>query len=202
MSAAATLFPRIIAAAAENGSFTDRMQMLIAHCEQQIPHNDWSKLRRVDYEADTKALEGWLGEALAKAPPGEALQGLWFGLCNPLVDDETTADIYIAASTEYSSGSIDWAVEASFFPENGFLNSRVLSEVYRLAYSDPNGLGNEAEYPLALAYGAMAARAALESSVSLLPRELLGAAAGFDSGDFLFLGTFQHRRFKANVTAG
>jgi hypothetical protein len=57
-------------------------------------------------------------------------------------------------------------------------------------------LGNDAEYPVGLAYGAMAACAALQSARLTGPfAHLLGAAAGFDSGDLLFLGSFSEGWF-------
>jgi hypothetical protein len=179
------------------------MHGLISYCEQCLPHKGWSGLRSVNYEADCKALTPWLTEALAEANADDSFKGLWFGLNNPATGDETTADLYIAASNEFAFDSIDWAVDASFFPESGRLNSKVLAAVYQLAYSKKKGLGNDAEYPLALAYGAMAARAALEAGKVEGPfTELSGAAAGFDSGDFLFLGTFRGGEFIAGVKAG
>lgn len=197
------LFVSIGAAAAGEGSLTERMHTLIAHCERQVPHRDWSRMRQIDYEADRHVLGQWLTTFFAEAPPSASFKGLWFGLNNPVVDDQPTADIYVSASTKYETGSLDWAVGPVFCPESGYLNSRVLAAVYDLAYSSDAGLGNDAEYPLALAYGAMVARQALESVRLSGPfANLSGAAAGFDSGDFLVLGSFLEGRLRARVEAG
>lgn len=197
------LFENIIAVVGGTGSFTQRMNGLIAHCESQIPHPAWSSFREVDFEADSEALKCWLPTAWAEADSSASFKGVWFGLNNPVIGTEPTADIYVAASPTFYRGSIDWAAGATFYPENGYLNSSVLTKIYRLAYSGNESLGNNAEYPLILAYGAMAARAALEATELSAPfAQLSGAAVGFDSGDLLFIGSFSDGRFYANVTAG
>ena len=90
-----------------------------------------------------------------------------------------------------------------FYPKSRYLNSKVLTAVYRLAYRSANALGNAAEYPLCLAYGAMVACEALESGRLSGPfANLLGAAAGFDSGDLLFLGSFSDGTFRVMPEAG
>lgn len=128
---------------------------------------------------------------------------MWFGLNNPVVDDRPTADIYVCASKKYETGSLDWTVGPVVCPESGYLNSRVLAAVYDLAFSSDAALGNDAEYPLVLAYGAMVARKALESVRLSGPfADLSGAAAGFDSGDFLVLGSFREGRLRAKIEAG
>lgn len=196
------LFKNIIAAVSGADSFSQRMNALIAHCESQIPHQAWSSFRELDFEADYEGLKHWLPTACAEATRSTSFKGLWFGLNNPVIDNEPTADLYIAASPMFDRGSIDWAFSATFHPESGYLNSSVLTSIYRLAYCDNTSLGNDAEYPLVLAYGAMAARAALETTRFCGPfTHLSGTAVGFDSGDFLFLGPFVNGTFNANVEA-
>jgi hypothetical protein len=196
------LIANIVATVGGAGSFSGRINTLVDHCEQQFPHKQWGALRRVDYEADGLALGHWLVTALAEADSGASFNGLWFGLNNPVINGRPTADIYVCASTKYEDASIDWAAEATFYPASRYLNSRVLSAIYLLAYSRDHGLGNDAEYPLALAYGAMVARTALESANLGGPFALLcGAAVGFDSGDYLRIGSFHNGRFRAKIEA-
>lgn len=197
------LFAKIVASVAEGGSFTERMHRLISHCEEQVPHEDWERMRQIDYEADRQVLDHWLAASFAEADGSALFRGLWFGINNPVIRDQPTADIYVCASTRFEPKSLDWAVASNFFPESRYLNSKVLTAVYRLAYPSKTSLGNDAEYPLGLAYGAMAAGAALESARLVGPfTHLLGAAAGFDAGDFLFLGTFADGKFCAMPEAG
>lgn len=197
------LFENIIAAVGGTGSFTQRMNGLIAHCESQMPNKAWRAFQEIDFEADSDVLECWLPTAWTKADASASYKGLWFGLNNPIVSAKPTADIYVAASPTFDRGTFHWAAGATFYPDNGYLNSSVLKTIYRLAYSGKESLGNNAEYPLVLAYGAMAARLALEATEPSAPfTHLSGAAVGFDSGDLLFIGSFSDGRFCANVTAG
>jgi hypothetical protein len=66
----------------------------------------------------------------------------------------------------------------------------VLAKLHKIAYRK-DGLANDAEYPLCLAYGGLAIRDLLRSvepSVFLGKSPSLGVAVGFDSGDFVLLG--------------
>jgi len=197
------LFAKIVDAVTETGSITARMHQLIKHCEEQVPHEDWDGMRQIDYEADRQTLGRWLVTSFAEADPWLLFKGLWFGIHNLDVRGQSTADIYVSASTKFEPKSLDWAVAAEFFPDARYLNSTVLASIYRLAYTRPTSLGNDAEYPLSLAYGAMAACAALHSARFTGPfAHLVGAAAGFDDGDLLFLGSFSEGKFCAMPEAG
>ena len=74
----------------------------------------------------------------------------------------------------------------------------MLADIYRIAYrqgarvAEQKGcLGNDAEYPLVLGYGAFAVRELLgqvEPPLVLGGSASLGVAVGFDSGDFVLVG--------------
>lgn len=196
------LFDQLIASVAAAGPISVRMQSVIDECVRQRPHPDWERLRQIDFDADRERIEGWFALAFPN-PPGFAPRGLWFGICNPVIDDEPTAGIYAGCSPDFDSVSIDWAAEIDAPHCGSYLDSFALREIYRIAYESGDSLGNDAEYPLALAYGAMAADAALKNG-KLPPafHALMGAAAGFDSGDLLFLGEFAAGRFVPDVRAG
>jgi hypothetical protein len=180
-----------------------RMLGVIAECESQIPHGDWEQLKSIDFNQEIKALNSWLDQALSDASSTTKFKGLWFGLSNPYYADEPTADVYVAASPEFNCDDIKWACNATFYPKNGALRSKVLNSIYRIAYDTADGLCNDAEYPLVLAYGAMMARTALEKRKFDSPFDALeGAAVGFDSGDLLLLGRFADGKFISDVQAG
>lgn len=196
------LLKAIVDAVEGPGSFTSRMTLVIDECEAQRPHPHWSLMRTLDYDEKTAKLRSWIEGALSEQPTGFQLKGLWFGLNNPMVNGEATADIYVAGSSKFDEG-IGWASETEFFPERGYFDSDVLAKIYAVAYATRDGLGNDAEYPLVLAYGAMLARAALEwLAAAPALQDLEGAAVGFDSGDFLSLGGFENQRFKTAVRVG
>jgi hypothetical protein len=197
------LFAEIVHHVSAPGPLGPRMARVIDWCEPRRPHPDWRRLRALDYDQDVPRLSRWLATALGEAPVSGRFQGLWFGLCNPVVDDEATADLYVIGSSRFDPTDIEWAVGADFRPEAGDLGSAALAGIYRIAYASADGLGNDAEYPLVLACGAMLARAALEVAPLAGPfGSVQGAAVGFDSGDFLFLGPFSGGRLRLDVRGG
>jgi hypothetical protein len=197
------LFQATMASVAAPGTIAQRMHKLIDACERRLPHPDWAHIRRIDFDADAAALRKWLAEAWSEGALHEGHQGLWFGIVNPVVDDEPLTDIYLASSPSYDDDDVEWNGGIDLRDGVSFLGSAVLADLYRIAYRSKGGLGNDAEYPLALAYGAMAAYSALAQH-TLAPElgALRGAAAGFDSGDALFIGVFDNLRFIRRVREG
>jgi hypothetical protein len=198
------LFEKIIAAIASDGTITKRMNLVIEECARQRPHADWIDLSRIDFDGDSKALNQWLQVAFAHANSKEIRSGLWFGIFNPANENgEATADLYVGVSPDFEETSNEWAGDIEERELANYLDSNVLARIYSIAYDAPSGLGNDAEYPLALAYAGMAAHSIL--SVNDMPaalQGLKGAAVGFDSGDLLFLGEFVASQFISNVRAG
>lgn len=197
------IFECIIDSVVSNGSIAGRMSVVIDECAAQHPHADWDRMRQIDYEADASRVACWLRTAFPEGQPSAEYRGLWFGLFNPVRSNgRPSADAYSCASPAFESGSIDWACDIDRPHSGSYLNSVVLGEIYSVAYEAKGGLGNEAEYPLALAYGSIAARAALSDWVP--PPQLSnlqGVAVGFDSGDALLLGSFIEGQFCADVRA-
>jgi hypothetical protein len=186
---------------AAHGNIAPRMQKLIDYCAAVVPHNQWTKLRCIDYDAESASYLGWLTD-LTVAARDASPKGLWFGLVNPVRNGTTTLDLYGATSTEYDSNSLTWAERVNR-SRRCFVGSRVLAEIYSCAYGAGDSLENDAEYPLGLGFGAMTARSILEASPLMAPLDqIAGAAVGFDSGDLLYLGEVFGGRFDARVRAG
>ena len=192
----------IVSEVARRRSIADSMSSLIDRCEAEHPHSDWSLLRSLPY-ADLSPLMRWLQLPFREEPPARPLKGLWFGLFNPCPDGHTpVADIYVSGSERFAAdpGDNSWAVGPDWWPEARYAESSVLADIYRIAYREgatrierKNRLGNDAEYPLCLGYGALAVRellAQVEPSSILGDSASLGIAVGFDSGDFVLLGEF------------
>ncbi len=159
-------------------------------------------MRRIAFASDEAALKSWLPRALENLDTSLSIKGLWFGLNNPVRRGAVTADIYCGASESFDSDSLEWATNFIVVPNDGYLRSKVLREIYSLAYERDAGLQNDAEYPLVLAYGAMCARSVLCSLTLEGPlSQMRGAACGFDSGDVLHLGEFDGSRFQLNISA-
>lgn len=190
----------IVAEFARRRPVADSMAALIEQCEEAKPHSDWAKMRVLPF-ADLMRLIKWVQEPFRHEPPTVPLRGLWFGLFNPCPDGRTpVADIYVCGSERFEPNHEDnsWAIAPDWWPEARYASSTVLADIYRIAYRQGSPvaeqkecLGNDAEYPLCLAYGAFAVRevlAGVDTSLILGESSSLGVAVGFDSGDFILLG--------------
>ena len=178
-------------------SISDNMNLIISLCNTGMPHNDWSKLRRLPYD-HLAGLASWLKDVLVHETPEIPLAGLWFGLFNPVYKKDPVSDIYVAGTSAFSIESADWACDPEYFPERGYAHSKILASIYRIAYSGVNGLGNNAEYPLCLAYGAFMVKRILSEIDHRLIRnsdQEVGIALGFDDGDYIILGKVTERGF-------
>jgi hypothetical protein len=173
-------------------------------CARNRPHPDWERFSALDIAGDLDHLRSWLMEAFSN-PPLEKDDGVWFGLFNPVYDGEGAADVHVLASPYDPESMGDWASEVSWAPPNDCARSAVLKAIFEIAYGGKglsfddedlaeggdSLLGNDAEYPLCLAYAALAVR---HLSTEIPPLLFLGNAArrllfvGFDSGDYICIG--------------
>ncbi|WP_342377155.1 hypothetical protein NVS55_37830 [Myxococcus stipitatus] len=170
-------------------SVSDAFQRIIRFCAPARPHPDWAALEALDVEGDLRHLQAWLETLLRTSPPPASVTGLWFGLFNPMVKDRVTADLHLIGAT-YDGTALDWLFRERWGRDTPDAASSVLEAIYQIAYGRDDGLGNDAEYALALAYAALAVR----HVARLMGSRLLGEAVqrvllvGFDSGDFLCIG--------------
>jgi hypothetical protein len=176
---------------ASKRTLRESMDRIIAKCAKGQPHADWEKIAALPYE-DLDDLRKWIEKPFREEPPKKKLAGLWFGLFNPVYSGKPVGDIYVCGSTRFDPTPDDnsWAVGPEWWPESRYAHSTVLAKLYKIAYRK-NGLANDAEYPLYLAYGGLAVRELLcdaDPSVFLGRSPSLGIAVGFDSGDFVQVG--------------
>lgn len=195
-----TLFEHILAAAAARGTIGQRMHTVIDECERQLPHVEWERMRRIDFDGDLPVLSGWLTDAWLGGAVRPGDHGLWFGLFSTAAEDGTTLyDMFVASGPAWDDRSDAWR-SAIVRGAVSYLDSAVLADMCYLARASKNGPGHDAEYPLTLAYGAIAACTALaQEPLPLALAELRGAGVGFDSGDALSIGVFDNLRFIQRV---
>jgi hypothetical protein len=190
----------ILGAVDSRAAIPARMGAVIDECERQYPHPDWRQLREVDFLADQAYLEQWLSEALPGVS-GHGVRGLWFGIATYQCEDETeTIDLYARSTRSFDSDqeSLRWIRDSA--QDDSMLDSTVLDEIHDVAYAHDGGLANDAEYPLALAYGAIVAIEAVRQLQRLNRlQELEGAVASFDEGDGITLGRLHDGRFVFNA---
>ena len=183
-------FKKIQEVVASGVGVAEGMETVLAFCEKARPHADWSVLSKLPY-GNLSELRSWLVRVFEHEPPPQKIVGLWFGLFNPVVDGVVVCDLHLCGSERFSAdpGDKSWAVGPEWRPTERNAGSRILTALYLVAHRD-GGLGNDAEYALALAYAALAVSEVLRAETSF-PRlkETVGVAVGFDSGDFLTLGS-------------
>jgi hypothetical protein len=177
-------------------SLRDSMDRIISKGAKENHHKDWDKLQRLAYE-DLDDLRDWIEKPFRLDSSSVKLAGLWFGLFNPIYKRNPVADIYVCGSTQFDSTPDDnsWAVDPDWCPEHRYAKSAILAKIYKIAYGK-GGLGNDAEYPLCLAYGCLAVRdliQIMDPKLFLGLSSTLGIAVGFDSGDFIPIGTLTKR---------
>ncbi len=187
----ATSYTWIVDELAQSRGVDDTMQRMIQRFQEAYPHPDWDELAGLPYE-DVADLQDWLYKQFQLYPPKKSLAGLWFGLFNPIYDQGPVADIYVCGTNQFTSdpSNSQWAVNADWRPKGRYAHSKILANIYKIAYRE-SGLGNDAEYPLCLMYGAAVVRELLNSpNNKAITRHYgtPGLAVGFDSGDFVLLG--------------
>lgn len=186
------LFERIEAVVRDSCSVSEGMVAVIDFCAEARPHEDWRLFRALDFDEDVRHLADWLQTLLGRDGAPGTIDGLWFGLVNPIYDGEATADMYLGGGEDAAKNPDAWTGKLTWTPD-GDARSEVLDGIYRIAYDQGmDGLGNYAEYPLCLAYACVAVRwlaATLPSEVLLGEAKQRVIEVGFDSGDFLEIGT-------------
>jgi hypothetical protein len=163
------------------------------YCEKVAPDQKslWKRLRKLEFEKDAENLSQWLKRLFKKEPPPDNINGLWFGLHNPVLDDgEPSCQMYVGGSSAFDpdSDSNEWVCQLSWRPKGQYSTSQVLTELYRpLQAITKNQVSYLGEPFLCHGYLAL-----VVSGWCLGPMRtaLLGNAAiravvmGHDSGDF------------------
>src|SRR6266487_951926 len=95
------------------------MNRLIDVHEHARPDGDWHPFRALQFDKEVARLsQEWFPRVIAEDPPVEfEIAGLFFGLFEPVIDDEPLADGYLGrAKTFEIDTSWDWAVQPAYFP--------------------------------------------------------------------------------------
>ena len=179
------------------------MARVLEACATTRPHIDWARLAELDFGGDLTRVRTWFAQLITEDPPGDEITGLWFGVFNPVgAEEPMLTDVYVTGAV-YAGRDHDWTCDPTWAPGRRYARSHALAEVGRIAYADrPDALGNDAEYPVCLAYAALAARDVtrdLAESLGRVPRVI---AVGFDAGDVLCLGALDARGLRFSLASG
>jgi hypothetical protein len=190
------------------------MDQLIAYCEEQCPGTAWEAVRALDIDEDIENLTTRLKIILAAAPPPQDIRAYWFGIYNPDTEDGPSCALYVSGAPRFDQDdeTFDWAcpAEDSYLPEDRFLESRVLHELYQIlqesglhTFPKPckrEGLcGGEnhcwlGDYVLSLGYSCLAVREICTNLVEDLVSpegSTITIAVGYDSGDGIVIGSIE-----------
>ncbi len=96
-----TIFGTILEHARSDRPISECMDIIISVCSGMVPHRAWDGMRVIDFEADVSNLRGWIRNAIEGDPPPTPVQGLWFGLFNPVENGRVSADMYFAGTSAY-----------------------------------------------------------------------------------------------------
>ena len=106
------------------------------YCEEVAPEQGllWKRLRELDFEKDARGLSKWIERLFNNETPPDSINGLWFGLYNPILDDdEPTCQMYVggAAGFDPGSDSNDCVCQLTWSPEERYPESPILTDLYR-----------------------------------------------------------------------
>lgn len=192
-------------------SISNGMTQLLDYCDVNLPNPLWGKIRNLEFESDTTNLRFWLENVLSNEPPSQEINGFWFGLYNPVLDNgEVSCRLYISGSTKFSreDETGDWAAwdNSSYLPEGRYADSKVLHELFRLIENvrerfhlhnrnadffveEIYGL-EDGKYLLCLGYACLAVKAicgSINPKLLFGERDTRAVVVGFDSGDWIIL---------------
>ena len=158
-------------------------------CHEIEASDSWQQLRSIDWTADVVQSQTWFTGLLGTSAPPPSISGFWFGIFNPVRNDEPLSDYYVSGSAKYPEE--EWVFELDWRPEGRYATSLAQAEIYRRALAGGTQIGSIADYVLTFAHAA----ATVNDLISATDRGLLlsgaavkGIAVGHDSGDVLFLG--------------
>lgn len=173
-----------------NDAFESSIRSLIEALRVNYPTIDWARTAACDFSADFLKMRCWLENVLRAEKPPSNVVTFWFGLYQAVDDDYV---LYISGI-----GEKGWEAGACYWPENRYANSNCLTQLFRVALTDPPN-ACDVEYILMLGYAAFLVRALCSSvDVKLLlgesnSREIVLA---FDSGDSFTVGRITAEGFK------
>ena len=128
---------RMIADVAQNPApIASGMGQWLDYCDNVAPQCKflWQGLRNLDFDNDADDLTKWLQQLFIQEPPSANINGLWFGLHNPVLDDgQPSCQMYVGGSSVFDPGSNsnEWVCQLSWSPQGRYSTSQILTELYR-----------------------------------------------------------------------
>lgn len=174
---------------------SNSMQVWLQYCRDSAPdlQSTWDEISRLDFDADFRYLTRWVTDLIRTEPLPPEVNGLWFGMFNPILDDgRPTCQVYLAGSTRFDKSEpySDWQCGPEYWPNGRYANSEILTAIYRMFESIEDEVNYLGEGCLCQGYFACVIA---NWCGSPLADSLMGAdrqraiTMGFDSGDMHFI---------------
>jgi len=170
-------------------------QQFLKECAKVLAHPAWESLMRLNVPADLAHHDKWLRSVLESEPPAPEINGLWFGITDPFVDQDGIVvgyELYVSGSSRFdaSDPTFEWAASPEYWPNRRYSSSEVFHALGRLAeqHQLPYQLADDV---VPLLYAALV----VDWLSNRVPRLMLGGApsraiaVGHDEGDGLLVGS-------------
>jgi hypothetical protein len=169
------------------------MRQTLAFGDQLLPDPRWERLAALDWEGDVEQSRAWLEGLLSHDAPGQEIDGLWFGLFDPIYEGAATWDFYVSGSTMWGTGEPAWPCDTTWWVDGRYRRSTVQHQMRLLSASQASerGAGDEVftacDVAIRLVHVAgtvLDLLGSVPASRWLGPRDVRGVSLGHDSGDF------------------
>jgi hypothetical protein len=172
------------------------MRDIVASVAKKHPSPVWKKIESLDLAHEADRLQPWLTKLLRTQPPGDSINGLWFGLFETSTGRAHPSGIltlYVAGSARFHKRSPprNWPCRPEWFPSKRYAKSQTLQAMSLLQPRNDFDTAFLIQCAIALPITMILVA---ELCRRIDPKLLLGDArfrgvgCGFDSGDFHVLG--------------
>ena len=172
----------------------DAWNKFIDFHEQTVPKSYWTSLRQLDIEEEQTEITQWLHQLVSASDIPDNIVALWIGILKFVHDEKEIPAIYLVGANTYEKDDIDWAYDATYKPDNRYVQPCVLKEIDNIAKTDEDNY-EFFDWIFPLAYCTFTLdeiiRTKLDKKLFLKSKNKLFAAVGHDGGDFMNLSTIE-----------
>jgi hypothetical protein len=163
----------------------DGWHALLALARRKVRRDCIRALEAVDLERDVAEVRRELNRIVRRTPIPPAVDTLYFGLFDQWVEGSDVEEIgfYVAGVKQFDPADPDSLVDPSYFPDDRFLEARVLRAIKAAANADETRR-DFYEYGLALGAACLLARFSVRGRLARFR-----FVVGFDEGDYIVFPT-------------
>lgn len=175
-----------------NPSVNDGMKKLLDYCRNHYESCAWDTIQNMDFKEDEQNIKEWLQDILENEPPCEEIDAFWFGLFDGIIDDEEEACILYFSGVNCIDDEDELDYEPVYIPDDRYSDSKILHDMSITLKNEGGKIAEIGEYILCLGYAALV----INNIINTLDKRFLlelripgKVMVGFDSGDYIDLGT-------------